>query len=212
MITPKLEYLRHLAHDQIDQERSACLSRTGRLRGELAGAEERRQAAEREVRIARQAWEEARQPVPEEDLKERRLAESLRNGRPDSLVRARRLADRRRSLAAAEIEWAKAEERLAAAVQAVETLRQEIAREEADGRARARRVHEFVSRRAAAYLQQLVRTHPRGPDLNSRLELLGPDLPAWALEPPEFSGREPEAREHARDRTEGVTSDGAVAF
>ncbi|WP_345561127.1 hypothetical protein [Nonomuraea rosea] len=211
MITPKLEYLRHLARDQIDHERSACLYRAGPLRGELAGADERRQTAEQEVRMARQSWEEARLPVPEEDLKERRLAESLREDRPDALVRARRLADRDRKRATAESAWAQAEHRLAAAVEAVEALWQEIAREEAVGRARARRVHEFASRRAAVYLQQLVRTHPRGPDLNARLKLLGPDLPAWARESSESPGGEPKATHHVRDRTRGGSPDGMVA-
>ncbi|NUP20269.1 MAG: hypothetical protein HOZ81_30115 [Streptomyces sp.] len=231
MITPKLEYLRHLAREQIDHELSSCLMRTGRLAGELAAAEERHRTAEHEARRSRLVWEEAREPPPEEDLKERRLAELSREDRPDSLVRARRMADHARRLAAAETDWTGAEERLAAAVHVMEELRRQIAYEESGSRARARRIHEFISRRAATYLQQLVRTHRRGPDLNAHLQLLGPELPAWAREPAgqnrtEAAQAQAEAAqdqaeagqdraeaaqdqaEAGQDRTEGGTSDG----
>jgi hypothetical protein len=200
VVTPRLEYLRHLARDRMAAEQNEDLLAAGRLHDELAGARARWEAAEREARLAQRTWEEACRPAPEEDLKERRLAELLRQDRPDALVRARRLAGHDRKRAAAENAWARAHERLAVAALAAEALRLEIDRREAGSRARARRIHEFVSRRAAAYLQQLVRTHPRGPDLNARLHLLGPDLPSWA--------REPSEEPAVPDRTRGERSDG----
>ncbi|MGW0483505.1 hypothetical protein [Nonomuraea sp. NPDC003214] len=192
MVTPKIEYLRHLARDQIDHERGAWLARSGALRARLAEARERRQAAEHTARVARLAWVEARTWVPDPD--ERRLAETIRDGRPGSLVRARRQADHARRCAAAETVWAAAESRLAAAVREVEAVTQELARAEAGNRVRVRRIHEFTSRRVAAYLQQLVRTHPHGPELNARLDLLAPELPAWAEE----DRPEPQAHDHPR--------------
>ena len=64
-------------------------------------------------------------------------------------------------------------------------LHEDLIRERAEvARAAARRHHEFALRRVATYLQQLVRKHPRGAELNQWLMdyRVAPDLPEWARE------------------------------
>lgn len=116
------------------------------------------------------------------ELGRRRLAEQDPAERPESLVSARRLADWERQLRAVEQEHQSATARLAAATHAFR-LQEDLIRERAEvARAAARRHHELQLRRVATYLQQLLRSHPRGVELNEWLTAyrVGPDLPEWA--------------------------------
>ncbi|WP_432832417.1 hypothetical protein [Dactylosporangium sp. CA-092794] len=120
-----------------------------------------------------------RTPPDDLALKERRSAEGDHS---DALVRTRRLAERSRR----EAGTARA---LGAAKQRRDDARQEMVRAAEDLRhtrraaaARARRIHEHHWRRVAAYWQQLVRSHDKGPQLNALLRPVGPELPAWAEE------------------------------
>ena len=61
-------------------------------------------------------------------------------------------------------------------------LRRDLIRDRAAvARAAAKRHSELAHRRIATYLQQLVRTHRQGADLNMLLVThpVGPDLPEW---------------------------------
>ena len=118
------------------------------------------------------------------ELGKRRLAEQDAGSRPDTLVSARRRAAWDRRLSTAEEQHQSATAKLARAAHGFR-LHEDLIRERAEvARAAARRHHDFALRRVATYLQQLVRKHPRGAELNEWLTdyRVGPDLPEWARE------------------------------
>ena len=128
----------------------------------------------------------ARCPLTESELLARRLAEQNKQDRPESLVRARRQIAWERRLANAVQEVNTSTAQLADATREAE-LRSELHRNRtALARAAAHRHYEFYLRRTATYLQQLVRTHERGRDLNMLLmrHQVGPQLPEWTRKPP----------------------------
>ena len=101
-------------------------------------------------------------------------------------MRARRQVAWARRLAKAEQAVNTATAQLADATREAE-LRSELSRNRtALAQAAAHRHHEFYLRRTATYLQQLVRTHERGRDLNMLLmrHQVGPELPEWTRKHP----------------------------
>lgn len=127
---------------------------------------------------------QARKQPSNEELGERRLAEQDAGSRPDTLVRARRQAAWDQRLRAAEEQHQSATAKLSQAAFSFQ-LQEDLIRERAEvARAAVRRHHELAMRRVATYLQQLVRKHPHGAELNDWLVdyRVGPDLPQWAKE------------------------------
>jgi hypothetical protein len=154
-------------------------------KGELSRFRSAQDAYEAACQDAKAVLERAQRPLTEPELSVRRLAEHDPSERPDSLVRARRQAEWERRLAAA------MHLTQAAAAQVAEATREAQLREEliadriAVARAVALRHREFHLRRIATYLQQLMRSHKQGTDLNMLLMRypVGPDLPEWTRGP-----------------------------
>jgi hypothetical protein len=144
-----------------------------------------RDALARKVAGTEASLKQAQVPLSDEASAGRRFAERDAQKRPDELVRARRQAAWERRLASAEQRHQSVVARLAEAERQFQ-LRDELIRDRAAvARAAARRHHELAMRRIATYLQQLVRTHDQGADLNMLLVHypVGPELPPWTSEP-----------------------------
>ncbi len=176
--TPRLEVLRRRCAELINVERErhdrSLIGAVGPAA--LAASIDSRQQAVDELR----AQLAVRQTPPDDlALKERRSAEAER---PDLLVRNRRLAEHARRLHTAASALAAAEQRRDEARERQVVTAQDHYHGERIVAARARRIHEHHWRRAAAYWQQLVRSHELGPQLNAMLRPVGPDLPSWAEE------------------------------
>jgi len=191
--TPRMDVLASQARQLIAEEEHRLEDDRAVLQRESAHFLQSLDALTRQVTVTEEQLKQARNPLSDEERGNRRLAEQDAKCRPAGLVRARRETAWERRLSAAEQRHQSVTARLAEATRGAQ-LREELIRDrEAVARAAARRHHEFALRRIATYLQQLVRTHPRGADLNRLLILypVGPELPEWTNDPaPGPSGTE----------------------
>lgn len=182
--TPRIEVLLRRSRELIEGERIRFADDWSILVRRSVGYRQSLAPLEAEVTALAGKLGSAQARPTSEDLSRRRLAEQDPTERPESLVNARRMTDWERQLRAAEQEHQSATARLAAATHAFR-LQENLIRERAEvARAAARRHHELHLRRVATYLQQLLRSHPRGAELNDWLTAYraGPDLPEWAKE------------------------------
>ena len=179
--TPRIWVLSRQALQRIRGEEIGYRDECAVLKPEYARFLSVRDALGSRLIAARERLERARKELTPAALASRRLAERDATARPDELVRGRRLAKWERELAAAEHDFNLiAEQHVAAAREAL--LRRDLIRDRAAvARAAANRHSELAHRRIATYLQQLVRTHERGRDLNMLLtgQPVGPELPEW---------------------------------
>jgi hypothetical protein len=183
--TPRMVLLCRRALELISAEEQACIADCAAYKSGISRFRKLRDTAEEDLNQARAALALAQRPLTEHELSARRLAEQSAQDRPDSLVRGRRQAEWDRRLAVAMHDLKVATAQLADATREAE-LREELIRDrKAAARAAALRHHEFHMRRIATYLQQLVRTHKQGADLNMLLMRypVGPDLPEWIRNP-----------------------------
>jgi hypothetical protein len=180
--TPRIRVLSRQALERIRGEEISYRDECAVLKPQYARFLSERDALGGQLVTARERLERARQELTPADLASRRLAEKDAAARPDDLVRGRRRAEWERELAAAERNFnVIAERHMAAAREAV--LRRDLIRDRAAvARAAAKRHSELAQRRIATYLQQLVRTHKQGRDLNMLIivQPVGPELPEWA--------------------------------
>jgi hypothetical protein len=182
--TSRMQILCARALELISAEEQACIADCAVYKSEISRFRSARDAFDASFQEAKAGLERAQRPLSEPDLSKRRLAEDGAGKRPDSLVRARRQKEWDRRLAAVSEASQLAIARLAEATREAE-LREELIRDRiAVARAAALRHHEFHLRRIATYLQQLMRTHKQGADLNMLLMRypVGPDLPDWIKE------------------------------
>ncbi|MGX1612654.1 hypothetical protein ACWIF8_02030 [Micromonospora chalcea] len=174
--TPRLEALRRRAEEQIATEDTVFLAVQDPLARELQALIPVVEEWRRKVVEAAAKLDLARQAPADEDLKERRTAEA---DRPDSLVRQRRLAEHARRLANAELAHERACDHLELHLRHRAEITETLRHQERAFQARKCRLKEHAGRRVATYWQQLVRSHDDGPELNSHLRPIGPDLPGW---------------------------------
>jgi hypothetical protein len=173
------------ALELIRAEEQAFIADCAAYRRELSHFRKLRDAADEDLNQARATLARAQRPLTDHELSARRLAERSTQDRPDSFVRSRRQAEWERRLALAMQAVQAATAQLAEATREAE-LREGLTRDRtAVARAAALSHHEFHMRRISTYLQQLVRTHKQGADLNMLLMRypIGPDLPEWTRNP-----------------------------
>lgn len=179
--TPHIQMLSQQALERIQKEEISYREECVGLKSEYARFLGEHDALGGQLVTASERLERARRELTPGDLASRRVAEADAVTRPDDLVRRRRRAQWERDLARAERDFNEiAERHMTAAREAM--LRQDLIRDRAAvARAAARRHSELAQRRIATYLQQLVRTHRQGPDLNMLLigQPVGPELPEW---------------------------------
>lgn len=183
--TNRMEILARQATELIEGEKIRCGEDSAVLKQEAARFLMIRDAMTGAAAVSEQKLRQARSPLSDQQREARRLAEHDSQKRPAGLVRLRRQTAWERQLAAAEQRHQGVIERLAEANREVR-LREELIQDRAAAaRAAARRHHELALRRIATYLQQLVRTHPQGTELNRLLmeHPVGRDLPHWARDP-----------------------------
>jgi hypothetical protein len=179
--TPRMEALLRQSRERIEEECIRLADDMSVLAARVIEAASRVEDLTGRAQAQEQALGTAREPLGDTELGQRRTAERDPQRRPDDLVHARRLAAWGRRLSEAEERRHSAVAELARATQALR-IGEELVRERAVvARSAARRHHELALRRVATYLQQLVRTHRRGPELNARFMnyRVGPDLPDW---------------------------------
>ena len=183
--TPRMQVLCSRALELISAEEQACIRDCAAYKRELAEFRSTRDAVDEESLLAR-ARLASTQRLPENaELAARRLAERDAHDRPDAFVRKRRRTEWERRVATASRDSQSVARRLAEATRDAE-LREELIQDRiAVARAAAHCHHEFHMRRIATYLQQLVRTHKRGDELNMLIMRypVGPDLPDWTRAP-----------------------------
>ena len=179
--TPRMQVLCARALELIGAEEQACIRDCAAFKRELAEFRSAGDAAREELVLARARLADTQRPPGADELSSRRLAEQDVRARPDAFVRKRRGIEWERRLAAAASQSQSVVARLATATRDAE-LREELIKDRmAVARAAAHRHHEFHLRRIATYLQQLVRSHKRGEDLNMLVMRypVGPDMPEW---------------------------------
>lgn len=188
--TAKMAELSDWGLELISGERIAYLTDCAELKRERDIYRALCEAAAEKTEIAKKQLDAAREPLSSQESGRRRLAEADSGARPDSLVRGRRQAAWERRVRSAEREYQVAAEAEADAGAAVLTREAFLRDRAAVARAAAERYHELAQRRIATYLQQLVRSHRHGADLNLLLMRypVGPDLPEWTREPAEAAG------------------------
>lgn len=183
--TARMDVLSRQALELIEGEKIRFGDEWALLKRETAHFLTVRDALTREVADTEQSLRQARIPLSDEDKMGRRFAEYDTRKRPAELVRTRRQAAWERRLVSAEQRHQSVVARLAEAERQFQ-LRGELIRDRAAvARAAARRHHELAMRRTATYLQQLVRAHDQGAELNMLLVHypVGPELPHWTSEP-----------------------------
>ena len=179
--TPRMQMLCSRALELISAEEQACIGTAPCTKGSsrIPQCQGRRRreflAAGRDLRgrSGRSARRSCHQAAGGAGARDRPEASCGNAGKPNGNAGWRR----RRSPSVAR--------RLAEATRDAE-LREELIRDRvAAARAAALRHHEFHMRRIATYLQQLVRTHKRGDELNMLIMRypVGPDLPEWTRAP-----------------------------
>jgi hypothetical protein len=179
--TPRMEVLVRFSRECIEGERIRLADDLFVLMRRAAESRHSVEELTEQIKAHEQALDQARERLDDTDLAKRRLAERDAQSRPDGLVSDRRQAAWDRRLSAAEERYQTTTAQLAQAKQALR-LNESLVRERtAVARSAARRHHELALRRVATYLQQLVRTHRRGPELNALLMnyRVGTDLPEW---------------------------------
>jgi len=184
--TPRMRVLWGQARELIRAEEEACIRDCSAYERELRQFQKARDAVEKQHEQALAELARAQRPLTDPELSTRRLAEQSPRDRPDSLVRARRQTGWERRLARAAQKANAVTAQLADATRESE-LREGLSRDrKAVARTAALRHYEFYMRRTATYLQQLVRTHKQGTDLNMLLMRypVGPELPEWTRNPP----------------------------
>lgn len=183
--TSRMELLARQATELIEGEKIRCGEDSAVLKQEAARFLMIRDAMTGEAALTEQKLRQAQSPLSDQQREARRLAEHDSQQRPAGLVRLRRQTAWERQLATAEQRHQAVTARLAEANREAQ-LREELIRDRmAAARAAARRHHELALRRIATYLQQLVRTHEQGAELNRLLvqHPAGPDLPSWTRDP-----------------------------
>ena len=185
LLSPRLIVLSTWAREHIRAEEMSYWNDCAAWKEELLGFRAAEDAAAKELAAAKERLEQAQRPLTDQERRVRRLAEQDQTARPEGFVAGRRQAAWDRRLRTAEREYqATAARHAEAACQA--QLREELIRDRlAVARAAALRYHEYAMRRIATYQQQLIRRHRRGADLNLLMmsHPVGPDLPAWTLNP-----------------------------
>ncbi len=179
--TPRMEILVLQSYERIEEERIRLAEDLTLLRQQANGAWQSVDALTERVKSAGQALERARVPLRDQERVARRLAEQSPRERPDQLVISRRDATWAARLRLAEQEHQIATAELAQASQLLRTHQDSIRERIEVARAAARRQYELGRRRVATYLQQLVRTHAHGRQLNDLFmeHRVGPELPGW---------------------------------
>ena len=179
--TPRMEVLLRLSRERIEGERIRLADDLSVLMQRAAESRHLAEALTERSRAHGQALERAQKPPEDTDLAKRRLAEQDTQRRPDGLVIDRRQAAWELRLRSAQEQHQATAAQLARATQALRYHEDLIAERTTVAACAARRHHELALRRVATYLQQLVRTHRRGPELNALLmqHRVGPDLPTW---------------------------------
>ena len=183
--TPRMLVLWGQALELIRAEEEACIRDSSAYLSELRRFQKARDTVAKRHEQALAELARAQRPLTNPELLSRRLAEQSTRDRPDSLVRTRRQTAWERRLAEAALGANMATAQLADATREAE-LRHELRRDRiALAQAAAHRHYEFCMRRTATYLQQLVRTHKQGADLNMLLMRcqVGPELPEWTRKP-----------------------------
>lgn len=179
--TPRMRVLWAQALELIQAEEEACIRDCSAYLSELRRFQKARDTVAKRHEQALAELARAQRPLSDPELLSRRLAEQSTQDRPDSLVRIRRQTAWERRLAKAARDANTATAQLADATREGE-LRHELRRDRmALAQAAAHCHYEFCMRRTATYLQQLVRTHKKGADLNMLLMRykVGPELPEW---------------------------------
>jgi hypothetical protein len=182
--TPRIEVLVRQSRELIEEERIRFADDWSELKRRSIDYQLSLDPLKEQVTALEDRLNQARVQPSNTELGKRRLAEQDAGSRPDTLVNSRRQAAWDRRLSTVEGQHQSATAKLARAAYAFR-LHEDLIRERAEvARAAARRHHEFALRRVATYLQQLVRKHPRGSELNEWLMdyRVGPDLPEWARE------------------------------
>ncbi len=179
--TPRMEILVLQAHERMEEEQIRLAEDLTLLRERAIGAWQSVEALTEQVKAAGQALERARVPLGAQERVARRFAEQDPQERPEQLVIGRRDAAWTGRLRLAEQQHQTATAELARAGQLLRTHQDAVSERIAVARAAARRQHELGSRRVATYLQQLVRTHAHGRQLNDLFmeHRVGPELPDW---------------------------------
>lgn len=182
MWTPRIEVLVRQSRELVEDERIRFADDWSLLKRRSVRYEQSLDPLQAAVTALAENLNAARTRLSSADLGKRRLAEQDTGKRPDTLVNARRQSAWERRLRAAEEQHQAATARLAEASHGFR-LYEDLIRERAEvARAAARRHHELALRRVATYLQQLMRSHPGGAELNEWFSAyrVGPDLPEWA--------------------------------
>ena len=180
--TPRIEVLVRQSRELIEEERIRFAEDWYVLKQRSSQYQLWLDPLKEQVTALEEKLNQARTRPSSAELGRRRLAEQDAGTRPDALVSARRQSAWDRKLRAAEEQHQSATAKLAEATYGFR-LHEGFIRERAEvARAAARRHHELALRRVATYLQQLIRKHPRGAELNELLidYRVGPDLPEWA--------------------------------
>ena len=183
--TNRMEVLARQATELIEGEKIRCGEDSAALKREATQFLMLGDALTDEIAVSEQKLRQAQNPLSDQQRDARRLAEHDTQHRPAGLVRLRRQTAWERQLATAEQHHRGIVARLAEASREAQLREELISDRAAAARAAARRHHELALRRIATYLQQLVRTHPHGGELNRLLveHPVGPDLPAWTRDP-----------------------------
>ncbi|MGH3277505.1 MAG: hypothetical protein ACRDNZ_24670 [Streptosporangiaceae bacterium] len=181
--TPRMEVLVRQARERTEGERIKLADDLAVLMRKAAHSRQTTEGLAEQLTACKQALNQAREPLTDIDLARRRLAEQDARSRPDELVSDRRHAAWERQRSAAEQRYQTAVAQHAEARQTLLVNESLIRERTAVARSAGRRHYELALRRIATYLQQLVRKHRRGPELNALLlrYRVGPDLPEWVL-------------------------------
>jgi len=183
--TQRMKVLSRQAGQRMAEEHARLIEDRAALERESMRFLATRDALSRELPLAEGKLRQASRPLTDQQREERRLAEHDSRARPITLVRARRHGAWERRLGAAEQERKSVLARLVEADRQAK-LREELIRDRIElAQTDARRQYELALRRIATYAQQLVRTHPRGAELNRLLlsHPVGPELPGWITDP-----------------------------
>jgi hypothetical protein len=184
-MTPRMKLHSARAMELIRAEEEAYWSDCSGWQAELSTFRARHDAVAEELAAAKDHLEQAQRPLTDTERMTRRLAERDAAARPDYFVSARRQAAWERRLHDAEQAYQTTAARHAEAARQAQLREEWISNRLAIARAAARCHYEHGQRRIATYLQQLVRKHRHGKELNMLLMThpVGPQLPAWAADP-----------------------------
>lgn len=183
--TQRIKVLTSQAGERMAEEAARLIEDRGRLEREAMPFLADRDVLTDELARAEAKRLQAADPLTDGQRRERRLAERDQQARPETLIQSRRHEAWQRQLGAAEQDHKAVLSRFAEADRQAR-LRDDLIRGRIElAQANARGHYELAMRRIATYAQQLVRTHPKGAELNQLLvsHPVGPDLPAWVEDP-----------------------------